>query len=679
MRPLLTFIALSVALPAYAAGSEAIGTATLSDVVELPLYAAGPDDPGFYVEAKVGEERLLLRLVTEHGKLLLTEAAGKRVGASWKGKDDPATGGWDDRHAMLDAVALGGAQLSDVRAMVYGSRATDVGVDGEIGLAGFPDLAWAFLPDQGIAKIAPVAQGGEVLTWVRGQAVPFTSTEARKVKAGASKVPLDGAPYVVGVRWSGVEVPARLVLGGDSRLAREVEGGTSWRYRSDAPPVVKLPVAPGRVAGEARMEWREVEVGGVTRWVDVRRFGQGVTHYADVNADLGVDALAFTAFAVDPASHMIALLPAEAPKRTPYADTWLASVKAELDAAADDDARKGAESAWADALLATGRLQDALPLLQKRAADPEASCADWLAVGEVGATVGMWSEAVDALGRADALYAPWAALPLDERQEAQADKAKADKKEEAWQGPVPQPHACHVAAGRLAAVRVQMNDLAAVATLYPSRMDLDPGLPMAAGAAALLAGQPDAAQAAFRQAERLDGAAVNPDARVGLWLALARSNPALAPAQLEAAGQADNSVVLAKALALEADGGTALLGRLLAQNPGDPLLLAAQARTGDAAAVAAAEAAFRARTALYPTNATWLAEYARFLLGAGKLAEARGAAQAALALAPTDGFAWLVMSEIEGQGGDAARAADARKRAEQAWFDRPALVALLRL
>ncbi|MDP2314604.1 MAG: hypothetical protein Q8P41_17000 [Pseudomonadota bacterium] len=701
MHKLLLLAAVGTSV-AHAAVVKPTGTAELSGVVEVPLYAGlVGEDPYSYVEATVGEQKLFLRVATGHRELRLTEGAATKLGLKPAGNEGAQT-------VKVAALTLGGATFSGIKASVAAVEGSGpLAVDGELGLPGFQDLAFAIVPSAGVLRLAKGTDGAALLAGIGGAPGPLgRSLKDEKVKIGdGAPSMLKGGVYTLPVKWSGVEVKAALTVEqGPTWLAREVEGVDWYTVPKDAKAPVTLPAAPGVQVGEVRHEWRVVEFGGTTIPTVVERRGQGPVWNFAVNAQLGQDVLGAMDLAIDPASGTYALRPAAAAKKADYVPTLEAQLRKALEAKpAEDgtapteeqkvDARNAGLGPLADLLEVRGQLDDAIALRKELTVSMADDCSSWIALGSTLLAAARPAEAVEPLTKASALYQPWAQLPLAERTEITDDKAAADKKGEEWAGQAPQPHACHVAPGLLALAQLQSKNGAAVAALYPAQLDLDATLPLAAGSAALLEGNFDAAQAAYLQALKL-GNGAGDDARVGLYLALAPKDFAAARTQLERlrlryAGHTDPLLVRLYVEGIRQSQGAAgvatSLDAMLTENPGDAVLLAQRGReraaAGDAKGAAedwsAAKAYFQAALAANPNDAGTLATWATVLASAGEPAEAQKAAEAAVKLAPGNGMAWLAMADAATAAGDSAKAGESRKKAGMVWARHPGYALLL--
>lgn len=685
-RFLVPAAVLLAALPARAGALKPAGGVEGDTVAEVPLYGGlVAADPAWYVEVKAGEQALLLQLVTEGNEVALTEAAAGRLGVEGKGKHDIAT---------VEALALGGVTLTDVRVHVGAKvRSGPLPVDGTLSLAGFPDLAWALLPSKGVVRVGPAARAAEVLgdlAAAPGFETPDLADLATvKVKVGKQKHTVEPGPLTVAATWSGVEHRAVWSLEGETRLAREASGTPGLALEGSDKSPLSFPDAPARPVGPAREEWREVGVAGATTPVWVRRDGHGAAYLAPgvIGAAVGGEVARRYDQGVDPAARQLRLRAAGTVTTADYAPLYEARLKAALEPApaaegaeapSPEDqkkARLGAIPAYADYLHAQGRFADEVALRREVTEGEPGACAGWLGLGDALLAQGQAAEAADAYGRADALYHPWAVLPLLERQQKEKDHAKAEEKGEAWEGPTPQPHACHVAAGKVATARVLAGQPDAVDALYPARIDLDPGLARAAGAAALVRGRPEAAQAAYLQALKLTGmAGDDPKARVGLFLA--RGTDPDADGQLARAGLWDDPAVVAAyadALRARSEATVPALRALLAADPANPALLVGLAQAQGAEAGRSALDAARGAIAARPgAEGAVLAVWAK--AAAGELDAARSDAAALTARHPGDAGAWYARGVVARAAGDAAGAREAFDRAAALDPDHPIYV-----
>lgn len=702
-RVALATLVLGTFVPGTAlAKDKPAGSIEVADVVEVPLYAGlDPADPAWFVQLDVGDKPLLLRVATGHSELRVTEAAAKRVGLK-------VTGGEGKKKAKLAEGKLGAATIVDATVTIAtpGPEVPFDDYDGWIGLPGFPDAAWAVLPSEGKLKIAPAAKGAELLSGF-GTPVDYAVSETRKVKVGTEKEELKGGAIVAPVAFSGAETRASLKTEFvNTWLVREAEGQDLYTVKGAEPrDPMKLPAAPAWKAGERTMETRDVGLGGQTVTTTLDRRGQGPVSAYALWASVGQDVLGNFDLALDTANKKLALRPVTESKLADWAPTKEKALRDALtpkaaegaeapDAKAVEDAKKGGLGPLADFLASRGRLDEAVEARRELATLDAQSCTAWLGLGETLLEAGRPADAVEPLSKAAELYLPWSQLPLAERKAIAEDKAKAEKKGGAWEGSNPQDHACHVAPGLLAQAKVAQKDAAAVAALYPARLDLDPGLPLAAGTAALQKGDLEAAQAAFRQAIKLTIGEEAEEARAGLFLALREKDLGLALQQLErtrfrAEDGTDPQLVRLYVAALQATAGAPAtvkaLEDVLASDPGDVVLLTelgrVKAASGDAAgaekAFAAATARLATLTARTPADPRLWALKAQLLAASGKVDDARAAAEKATKAAPGSGLAWLALADVETAAGNAAAAAEHLKRAGAVDVGNPAYAQLV--
>ncbi len=673
---------------AQAAEFKSAGKVAISAVSEVPLYSAvNAEDAGWYVEATLGEKPLLLRLATEQEGLLLWESAATRAGLKVGGPEGKRT-------ARVEGLQIGEARFSGITARI--GRGSELGVDGAIGLAAFADLAWAVEPARGTVKLGP-SGAGSVAASV-GTLVPFTQAPERTQRVGKQKVSLSATPLVVEVRVSGVAVPAQLQSGQNSTsVIREVEEAPWFSVRGFPIAPVAFPAVEGAVRGEGETEWRELAVGGITAWTSVARFGMGFSAPFVPPARVGQDVLGRGSLGVDAGQHVVALAPAGDSAAVSYAERLGARLKAAAEepapAGQDADAAKaalvGKLSPWVDFLMATDQAGAAVaPARQVAEARPEL-CTGWHAYGNAQLATGDAAGAVVSLTRAGELYQAWAKLPLAERTERAGNEAVHSKSAD-FDGVYAQNHSCHTAWGDLARAQLVAGNPGAVSALYPRYLDLDAGLPLAAGSALLQLGDKAAAEAAFRQAVQLSLLAES-DARGGMMLATRERSTKLALAQVDAVAPARRDELRflhVWAELLRAQGGSAAvvagMREHLTHNPGSAaawLVLAreeAAAGTASVEALAAADAVITARAALTPRSGVVQALRAEHLRLSGKLAEAEAAAERATTLAPSEASGWYVRSLVAEQGGNAERAADARRRASAAGVADPLYASLVK-
>ena len=689
---LLTLLSLTMSLPmSYAA--DVAGHATISGRVDVPMYAGLDDmDPFFYVEVAVGEKKGLFVIATGHDEVRLTAKGAGFFGVEFK-KDKPA---------KLGELTIGGVTLTDVVAVERGPSVGDPPLKampllGEIGLQGFPELAFAVLPSAGVLRLAPAAEGAALVSEVGG-ALDLSCVEAEKRKVGTEKIEF-AAACTADIAVSGQKVPAILATErAISSLMREVSIPPMFWTKDKTIPQLTLPAAPTRYMGDVAIEWRSVTAGAVTSDLSLLRPGVGASALYAVPAKLGQSFLRGVDLAFDLANGKVGMRQAAAVKLGDWYATAEALARKPLDPAPaaegapaptaeeQKEARLGALPGVAGWYDNAGRFDQSAPLWQELTVGKPEDCKNWLNYGNALVRTGKGGEAVTAAKKAAELYAAWAALPLEERNDT-AEKYGKAKDKAAWTGNIPQDHACHTAWSTVAAGMVLSGDYAGAAALLPAHRDLDEALALMAGNALLLQGKKEEAQAAYLQSFAIDRS-VTAEGRVGMVLTARTLEQAL------------NQFSAAKGWSLVSDPGTlrAYLGavtslggadaarkeaaRLLALDPANPMLLTANARLAsggiDNALLQRAGARFDELLRLYPGSAMLQAAYADYLLAKGDSAAARAAAAKATTLSPRLASAWWLLAEIDAAAGDTAKAAEARRRASALAVENPVYVGLLK-
>lgn len=697
---LLPLLSLPMSLPmslvmsaslSYAA--DGAGHAEISGRVDVPLYAGLDDmDPYFYVEVAVGEKKGLFVVATGHDEVRLTAKGAGLLGVELKG----------DKPVKVGDLNVGGVTLTDVVAVERGPALGDAALKampllGEIGLRGFPELAFAVLPSAGVLRLAPAADGAALVSEIGG-ALDLTCVEAEKHKIGTEKQEFPSA-CTADIAISGQKVAATFSTErAVSSLIREASAPPMFEMKDRAIPQLALPAAPTRYVVDVPVEWRSVTAGGVTSDLSLLRPGAGTSAFYAVPARLGQSFLRGVDIAFDLANGKVALRQAAAVKLGDWYATAESIARKPLDPAPaaegaeaptpeqQKEARLGALPGVAGWYDSQGRFDQSAPLWQELTAGKPGLCTNWLGYGNALIRTGKGREGADAAKKAAELYDAWAALPLEERKDTQEKYGKA-KDKAAWTGTVPQDHACHTAWSTVAAGLLLSGDYAGAAALLPAHRDLDETLALVAGNALLLQGKKEDAQAAYLQSFAIDRT-VTVEGRAGMVLT-ARS--------LE---QALDQLPAAKGWALAGDPGTlraylqtvSTLGgadaarkeaaRLLALDPANPMLLTANARLApggvDSALIQRAGARFEELLRLYPGSATLQAAYADYLLAKGDTDGARKAALQATTLSPRLASAWWLLAEIESAAGDSAKAAEARRRAGALAVENPVYAGLLK-
>ncbi|MBM4366476.1 MAG: hypothetical protein FJ102_09685, partial [Deltaproteobacteria bacterium] len=529
--------AILLAAAALAKDLPPAGHASASGVVEVPLYTAPvPGVEGWFIEAKIGDKPVLFQIATEVDGVELSEAAASRVGLKPTGKEG-------EKKASIKQIDIGGVVITGVKASV--GKPLGTGIDGKIGPSSFPELAWAVLPSAGKVKLGPA--GATSVASEVGSDLPYRHLAAEEPKVGKEKIKIAPGPVLVPASISGVKLDTSIATGTPrGRVLSEVDTGATWYSVKDrVSTATPLPAVDGLEVADKEQEWRAVDLGGVQTWARLDRAGAGLAFSYLAPARAGFDVLQHFDLGVDPSRKAITLKPNSGNSAASYTSAYLARVEEGLKPAAeppsDPDAARQAQvgpvSGAASAYLAVGQYGKAVEYAKKWSELEPERCTSWHALGGAMLATGDAAGALPHLRKAADMYAPWAARPLEERKDLAASEEKRAKRPD-FDGVYSQPHSCHTAAGDVATALVAGGDGKGVADLYPSRLDLDNGLPRAAGTAQLLAGNAAAAEAAFRQAVKLSYSN-DAAARAGMMLAARGRDADLALAQFIANPDSD--------------------------------------------------------------------------------------------------------------------------------------------
>ena len=332
----------------------------------------------------------------------------------------------------------------------------------------------------------------------------------------------------------------------------------------------------------------------------------------------------------------------------------------------------------AQAYEAAGQLDQAVATWAQVVETDGSDCSDFLALGQTQLSSGDAEGAIASFEKSSSLYHTWWDVDLETRTAISDYRAASESKklqdklkllsldEPAEDAPESQNGACHVADGALAAAHLAQGDTDAVASLYSSHLDLDPGLAQAQGAAALRNGDTQGAHAALRQA-LIREASPGVNSRVGLAMAYTTDGDwgTAEGHYLKALDIDSNDSVLAAAwidAKVEAEGTRATLEAATEWAASRPLSVPAQYaqvraawHAGNSASMSEgaenAEASLRHIGKLSVDDSAALASAARVRALAGDSDAAQKAAEQAIALDPGLAVAWLALSEAK--GGDA--------------------------
>lgn len=694
---------------------------SLTAPVVMPLVIASPDDASPLVRVRLGEgEAAKDYLFILDPSVGLSEVSDGVVDALGLKPKQRSVDGWIGDPESPDAyVKLGGVQLAEgavidgLWAKVgYQKKIGGLSIDGVIGLGGLPQLVGALSRTNGTLTLAPASSAQAVLGSIQGGEVAVSRSLGGAVTQGRVTIGYNTpSTLLVPVKIGDAEAVAALALSGSLKSGPMAE--LSRPLVDAATPLTRL--------GNQRLVQSKVSVAGqslsvaAVETMDLRGYAQEpydlvlraqVTGAWDLAWDLGAGVLR-----VAPSSRPNATSP-EAPldpaKPIP-ADRAQALKVENLVKKLEPDPKTG-EPPKPEALAGTHRalatVYAGLEGFEAKALEhanlalttwPEA-CASEQLLGDLRWSAGDAAAAARHYERAASLYGAWIDIPRDERKAHLEAKAEADKKGETYAGPATQDGSCASARSAWAKALFAQGQHDAVLKLYAEGLDdprprltVDLELALLAGNVHLSRGDAQAAEAAYLQALRRDGA-TDPRVLLGLGLAQRGDPKALdsalsnlseavwrgggiiavrALAQVSAAA-GDPSARLTEAQALAKAYETSplaelLVAELLAQTAQDPV----QAATAAAARAELGLQAGRGGDALLVT-------YAYALALKGDQSGARAIAEAQAKRDP-DSAEWLiVLAQLASAAGDAESAARYVRLAAQRAPDNPALALALR-
>lgn len=679
-----------------------VGTIEIKDKVEVPLVLDGGGHPISAVEVVINGKAdkptaffnlassLSIITVSEdfaetHG--LEVQTANKKLIApqSWKHKrrlyaeeleGTHFRGGYKVQYVEIESLTIGGLVLKDVVAFVNNDT-IDLSEHGDltIGMGALPGVAYAVLPSEGKVQFAPAAQGAAMVEALGGGKIKFAERGWELAEWGLTgrRLPLHDQKQKVVLGARTLLIPVEV---GGQKLVAAWETGAEGAMVT---PNERLEGTARLEKGDQRSVWTSVALEGVPQthaWIQPDG-AFNVLPEAGLKGTLGAPFTSGYDLAVDPVGHTLALRPATAQKRVDRRPETLAAKLTQAAAADKEAAEKAAKDgkpakpagkAWGKVAAAHANVGDqksAAEAQQKVIAADDSSCAAWQKLGGYQQAAGDLDGALASVTKAAELYHAWWDRPFEERQRLSKALGKAgpDQDVQDDKGAVvkSQPASCHTADGDLAALLSVKGDLAAVQKLYTERLDLDPGLAVAAGSAQLAAGKTEAAVESYRQAMRLEGKP-RAGARLGLGLIYAGRGDLDTAAPLFAKALEANPKD-ARALDLWLDSVNQTKGAEAARAAASDFArshpdyataiygLAREAkRAGDTDALGKVQSKgdtfFKAELALTPADTGLLAVYARYLVLTGRLDEADKAVAAALQSDSGSAAAWLAKAEL---------------------------------
>lgn len=604
------------------------GTVSISGVVEVPLYAGFRSDmpsANVAVELPGVDHAVFMPLTFGSAGITLSEGTIGLAGGKIKEKQ----GG---KVATIPELRIGELVLTDVEVRV--------GSD-SLGLLAFSDLALAILPSEGVVRFAPAADADTLLSAV-GEASSYTTTPAQQIKYMRKKRWVSGNPMVATGTVNGQEGP--VFLG--------AAGSVSKSY-ADGEPLF--------VIGLDKYYTTEIAFGGVTVGATVASESNPVYAPEYLGASVPMSELTGFDIAVDPSTLRIAVKQADT---VTYVSTWemeLAKATADLDKAkeGEDPKLSGPHSALAGLYMAHQDADNAVKYAQMVVDEKPAACSSYTLLGSAQAAAGNHDKAQTSFTKAGELYAEWADMDVEVRDEL----AEASAENPALKDQI-QSHSCFDAWGSAAMSALETGDFETVDALYTEHHDLDASLAQAAALAYLAQERYADANAALVQLRLLSNAETADTALTRAVVQHAQGNGAALKNYERAAilgGLAEARAFAAAAADLKGAEGAKLL-EPYAQVNGEMALAYAEALelSGQDASKAwdNAKAVYEGEKAVAAGSADFWAGYGRALRSAGDMDGATAALKSGLEV-QADGAELLLLA------GDLAADSDDYKRAKQ--------------
>ncbi len=538
-----------------------VGNVQIQGTVEVPLYDMPGYEMLPVVEAMVGETRLFLAVDPSVDDIGIYGSKLAGLGLDTKDKGDAYATAVVESLSIgsltLSDVLIATQASSEVNAQRWqqytsAGRQTAMELDGYIGLGALPELAWAIVPSAGVVRFVAADQGDALVSSVgtavqggttSGQSFRIGFVEGHKTKRGKTKT------------WSPSWFAVPVKVNGQDRLGSLRFGPTGSMFTpDDIPDATVAESLNGRRLGPARLAIGGIEeVQTVVAWDRSPSITKEYYDESDnyVVADGSIGRLVSGQFdlAYNPASGAFSLKKVTAAQRHDPIPLILSDAEAALKKAmetpkdAEEEVKKGTTlpegtaptwTSLAKAKEAAGDIQGALEAWETVAKFEPNECQGWMNYGvrllEYGKPPG---QAKEALTTASSLYHAWwdwapetrAAFGdiLEKAGEAGEDYyfqpddigfVEVDgirERDVAMGAPAPklpetgalikeQPDACEEADGHLARIALLSGDFDSVETYYRNTLDLNAFVADVQGAAAVVRGEPEKAQAALRQA-----------------------------------------------------------------------------------------------------------------------------------------------------------------------------------
>ena len=417
---------------------------------------------------------------------------------------------------IIPTLNIGDMTLNNVQAMVssskgkFGAKAAPM----QLGLAAL-DVAYTIAPSSGTLSFAPSTEGNTLIK-ATGTPITYENVGWAQVRYGKKKKISAARHLLISSKISGIDVLTSIEAG------RGGANGIAWGL---------IPEDTKRFIEGQHLVYGSVSVPGLEEELWFTKLGK--YHFSNnvQDASLARNVLHNYELSVSPVDQTLAL------KKT-TSGTWATLDSAKIpylikQTEPDEEGNEAEASDWsalAKAYLNDKKYDEAIKAQQKVVELAPVKCDNWQTLALAQYKNNDVAGALKSYQEASTRYHKWWDIDLDTRLEIQKsqkllEKEEVDAKKEQQKGlalsdePVwhhKQASSCHTTDGNIAAIQLSKEQFDDVTKTY-KKLDLDARLAVIQGNSALIQGQLDSAESAYRQAIRLEDAP-SVHARVGLAL-----------------------------------------------------------------------------------------------------------------------------------------------------------------
>jgi tetratricopeptide (TPR) repeat protein len=404
----------------------------------------------------------------------------------------------------IPILTIGEMTLTNVQAFVSSSKGKfDSMANGmQIGL-GALDIAYTISPTKGTISFAPTSEGSALVSGT-GTAISYERASWAQVKYGKTKKIAPARSLIITSKISGTDVLSLIEAGSQKKST------TAWEL---------IPDEKNLFSKGKHLVYGTVKAPGVNTngWLAKNGGFHFGSHIHD--AELSRDILFAYELSVSPADQTLSLKKGDGNNWSSLSEAEIPYIKTQTEP--DEEGNEAEASDWSaltDAYQKANQYQNALETAQKAVELAPEDCSNWDTLGDLQHKLTLQSEAQKSYSEASMRYHQWWDNDLDTRLEIQKGQAKLKKEEietlkeeqkgksleeedTAWFHK--QSHTCHLTDGKLALINLANEQFQAVQKTY-ERLDLDPAVAIAQGNSALVQGNLDVAESAYRQAIRLE-------------------------------------------------------------------------------------------------------------------------------------------------------------------------------